>query len=149
MLGDRFAADARVRALDGVDVPAGWMGLDIGADTAERYGREIQSAGTVFWNGPMGAFEYVPFASGTRAVAEAMALRAGPQRSSAVATRPPRSPASGWRTRVDHLSTGRRRDARADRGPHAARRPRAGGALRLVMLAPAPARPRPPAPWAT
>ena len=50
------------RALDGVEVPPGWMGLDIGPGTAERYGREIERAGTVFWNGPMGAFEYAPFA---------------------------------------------------------------------------------------
>ena len=67
MLGDRFAADAEVRALDGVDVPDGWMGLDIGPRTAERYARGIAGAGTVFWNGPMGAFELEPFAAGTRA----------------------------------------------------------------------------------
>jgi phosphoglycerate kinase len=77
VLGDRFAADARVRALDGVDVPAGWMGLDIGADTAERYAVEIASAGSVFWNGPMGAFELEPFAAGTRRVAEAVAVAPG------------------------------------------------------------------------
>jgi phosphoglycerate kinase len=77
VLGDRFAADARVRALDGVDVPAGWMGLDIGAHTAERYAVEIASAGSVFWNGPMGAFELEPFAAGTRRVAEAVAVAPG------------------------------------------------------------------------
>ncbi len=77
VLGDRLADDAQHRALDGVEVPAGWMGLDIGPGTAERYGREIARAGTVFWNGPMGAFEYAPFASGTRAVAEAMARAPG------------------------------------------------------------------------
>jgi len=77
VLGDRFAADAQRRALDGVDVPAGWMGLDVGARTAERYAREIAAAGTVFWNGPMGAFELEPFAAGTRAVAEAVAAAPG------------------------------------------------------------------------
>jgi phosphoglycerate kinase len=73
VLGDRFAADAQRRELEGVDVPAGWMGLDVGTKTADRYALEIASAGTVFWNGPMGAFELAPFAAGTRAVAEAVA----------------------------------------------------------------------------
>jgi phosphoglycerate kinase len=77
VIGDRLADDAEHRVLDGVEVPTGWMGLDIGPATAERYGREIERAGTVFWNGPMGAFEYPPFASGTRAVAEAMARASG------------------------------------------------------------------------
>jgi phosphoglycerate kinase len=72
-LGDRFDADADVRALDGVDVPGGWMGLDIGPRTAERYAQDIAGAGTVFWNGPMGAFELEPFAAGTRVVAQAVA----------------------------------------------------------------------------
>jgi phosphoglycerate kinase len=49
------------------------MGLDIGPQTAELYATEIAAAGTVFWNGPMGAFELAPFAAGTRAVAEAVA----------------------------------------------------------------------------
>ncbi|HMJ02115.1 MAG TPA: phosphoglycerate kinase [Conexibacter sp.] len=77
VLGDRFAADAERRELDGVDVPAGWMGLDVGVKTAERYAAEIAGAGTVFWNGPMGAFELEPFAAGTRAVAEAVAAAPG------------------------------------------------------------------------
>ena len=64
---------AEHRVLDGVDVPDGWMGLDIGPRTAARYASEIAGAGTVFWNGPMGAFELEPFAAGTLAVAEAVA----------------------------------------------------------------------------
>jgi phosphoglycerate kinase len=72
VIADRFAADAEHRTLDGVDVPDGWMGLDVGPDTARRYAEEIAAAGTVFWNGPMGAFELDPFAAGTRAVAEAI-----------------------------------------------------------------------------
>jgi phosphoglycerate kinase len=77
VLGDHFAADANVRAIDGVDVPEGWMGLDIGQQTRDEYGEVIGQAGTVFWNGPMGAFELPPFASGTSAVAHAVALAPG------------------------------------------------------------------------
>jgi phosphoglycerate kinase len=71
--GEEFSADTPVRTLDGVDVPDGWMGLDIGARTAERYAAAVAGAGTVFWNGPMGAFELEPFGTGTRLVAEAIA----------------------------------------------------------------------------
>jgi phosphoglycerate kinase len=77
VIGDRFAEDAERRELDGVDVSDGWMGLDIGPNTAEAYAREVAGAGTVFWNGPMGAFELEPFAAGTRAVAEAVAAAPG------------------------------------------------------------------------
>jgi phosphoglycerate kinase len=73
VLGRSFDADTERRELDGVDVPDGWMGLDVGPRTADAYGEEIAGAGTVFWNGPMGAFELEPFAGGTRAVAEAVA----------------------------------------------------------------------------
>ena len=65
MVGDRFDADAETRTIDGVDVPDGWMGLDIGPRTADAYAGAIAGAGTVFWNGPMGAFEMEPFAAGT------------------------------------------------------------------------------------
>jgi phosphoglycerate kinase len=77
VLGDRFAADAERRELDGVDVPDGWMGLDVGPATAAAYAREVATAGTVFWNGPMGAFEMEPFSGGTRAVAAAVAAAPG------------------------------------------------------------------------
>jgi phosphoglycerate kinase len=77
VIADRFAEDASTREIDGVDVPDGWMGLDIGPRTAAAYGSVIASAGTVFWNGPMGAFELEPFAAGTRAVAEAVAAAPG------------------------------------------------------------------------
>jgi phosphoglycerate kinase len=72
-LGERFDADAERRESDGVEVPDGWMGLDIGLRTAAAYAEAIAAAGTVLWNGPMGAFELEPFAAGTRAVAEAVA----------------------------------------------------------------------------
>jgi len=73
VLGDDFDADAEKKELDGVDVPDGWMGLDIGKATAERYAELVREAKTVFWNGPMGAFELKPFSEGTKAVAEAVA----------------------------------------------------------------------------
>jgi phosphoglycerate kinase len=72
-LGREFSADTERRDLDGVDTPDGWMGLDVGPKTAQAYREEILSAGSVFWNGPMGAFELEPFAPGTRTVAEAVA----------------------------------------------------------------------------
>ena len=77
VLGREFSADTEAKPVDGVDVPEGWMGLDIGPRTAAAYGEAVGAAGTVFWNGPMGAFELAPFAAGTRAVAEAVARAAG------------------------------------------------------------------------
>jgi phosphoglycerate kinase len=77
VLGRAFAADTETQALDGVDVPDGWMGLDIGPRTSGFYAQEIAGAGTVFWNGPMGAFELESFAAGTHAVAEAVAASPG------------------------------------------------------------------------
>ncbi|MEX2107806.1 MAG: phosphoglycerate kinase [Solirubrobacterales bacterium] len=77
VLGKSFDADTEVRESDGVEVPEGWMGLDIGPRTAAAYAEAIAAAGTVLWNGPMGAFELAPFAAGTRAVAEAIAEAPG------------------------------------------------------------------------
>jgi phosphoglycerate kinase len=77
VLGREFAADTEREELDGVDVPDGWMGLDVGPKTGELYAKALAEAGTVLWNGPMGAFEMEPFAGGTRAVAEAVAAAPG------------------------------------------------------------------------
>ncbi|HWD10914.1 MAG TPA: phosphoglycerate kinase [Solirubrobacteraceae bacterium] len=105
VIGERLTVDAPHRVLDGVEVPEGWMGLDIGPATAARYGAEIARAGTVFWNGPMGAFELEPFSGGTRAVAEAVAAApgltvVGGGDSAAALAR------FGLEHAVDHLSTG-------------------------------------------
>jgi len=103
--GQEFEASTPVRAIDGVDVPEGWMGLDIGPSTAERYADAVKDAGTVFWNGPMGAFELEPFADGTRRVAEAIAVSTattvvgGGDSAAALAQ-------FGLADMVDHLSTG-------------------------------------------
>ena len=77
VVADRFAADADVKVVPADAIPDGWMGLDIGPRTAEIYASRIRDAGTVVWNGPMGVFEMQPFASGTRAVAQAMATAPG------------------------------------------------------------------------
>lgn len=60
-------------AVDGLEIPADAMGLDIGPKTAAMYADVVKKSKTVFWNGPMGVFEWAPFAQGTLAVAKAMA----------------------------------------------------------------------------
>ena len=72
-----FAADAESRVSPYDDLPDGWLGLDIGPDSRARFGELIRGAKTVFWNGPMGVFEWEPFAGGTKAVAEAVAAVEG------------------------------------------------------------------------
>ena len=68
-----FEADAESRVTPYDDVPEGWLGLDIGPETRESFGARIRDARTVFWNGPMGVFEWPRFADGTTAVAQAVA----------------------------------------------------------------------------
>jgi phosphoglycerate kinase len=72
-LGKSFSPDTETQIVDGVDVPEGWMGLDVGPKSAEKAAELIKAAGSVVWNGPMGAFELPPFAAGTKTVAEACA----------------------------------------------------------------------------
>jgi phosphoglycerate kinase len=105
VLGREFSADTEVQNLDGVDVPEGWMGLDIGPVSAAAYAAEVIAAKTVFWNGPMGAFELAPFANATRTVAQAMAdaegvtVVGGGDSAAAIAE-------FGFADDVTHLSTG-------------------------------------------
>ena len=68
-----FEADAESRVVPYDDPPPGWLGLDIGPESREEFAREIARAQTVFWNGPMGVFEWSRFAEGTFAVARAVA----------------------------------------------------------------------------
>jgi phosphoglycerate kinase len=68
-----FDADAESRVVDVDEVPEGWLGLDIGPHTREAFAARIGDAKTVFWNGPMGVFEWPRFAEGTKTVAEAVA----------------------------------------------------------------------------
>ena len=72
VVADHFAVDAQSRVVDADGIEEGWMGMDIGPRTRAAYADVIERAGTVFWNGPVGAYELEPFAAGTRAIAEAM-----------------------------------------------------------------------------
>jgi phosphoglycerate kinase len=105
LLAEHPDCDAEPRVLDGLDVPDGWIGLDIGPRTAERYAREVAGARTAFWNGPMGRFELERFSGGTRTVAEALAASSattvvGGGETVAALRR------FGLQDRVTHVSTG-------------------------------------------
>jgi len=105
VVADGFAPDAAHRVAPATAIPSGTMGLDIGPETAERFGGVIRQAGTLFWNGPMGVFEWPAFATGTRAVAAAVAEAKGYSVAgggdSVAALR-----AFGMEEAVSHLSTG-------------------------------------------
>jgi phosphoglycerate kinase len=98
------AAGGEVRQF-GLDLPDGWTGADIGPGTAAEFSDVIEEARTVFWNGPMGAFEDERFAAGTHTVAEAVAdtraftVVGGGDSAAALAS-------SGLADRIDHISTG-------------------------------------------
>jgi len=70
--GDSFEPGARSRVLPAGSIPDGWMGLDIGPETSSRFADRVASSTSVFWNGPMGVFEWEQFRGGTGAVARAM-----------------------------------------------------------------------------
>lgn len=72
VIASEFSNDADHKVVD-LDIPDGWLGLDIGPKTAELYAAAVKEAKTVVWNGPMGAFEMSNFAAGTKAMADAMA----------------------------------------------------------------------------
>ncbi|MGB5731446.1 MAG: phosphoglycerate kinase [Acidimicrobiia bacterium] len=77
VVADRFAADAEHRVVPGTAIPDGMMGLDIGPETVRRFGAVIEEAASVFWNGPMGVFEWPAFRNGTAGIAEAVASSDG------------------------------------------------------------------------
>jgi phosphoglycerate kinase len=68
-----FEADAETKVVPYHALPEGWLGLDIGPETRKAFAAEISKAKTIFWNGPMGVFEWPAFAEGTKTVAEAVA----------------------------------------------------------------------------
>ena len=74
VVADRFAADAQVALRDDAQgIPEGWLGLDIGPASRQRFAQVVARAATIVWNGPPGVFEWEPFAAGTRAMAQAVA----------------------------------------------------------------------------
>jgi phosphoglycerate kinase len=105
VVAPEFAEDAPATTVAAGEIPSDQMGLDVGPDTAAAYAAAISGAGSVFWNGPMGVFEWEPFAAGTRTVAEAIASSDGftvvGGGDSAAAIR-----AFGLDEQVDHVSTG-------------------------------------------
>jgi phosphoglycerate kinase len=105
VVADAFAEDAERRTVPAGAIEPGWRGLDIGPETAAAFAAAVHDAETVFWNGPMGVFEWAPFAAGTRTVAEAIAATSaytvvgGGDSAAALAQ-------FGLADKVDHLSTG-------------------------------------------
>ena len=72
VVGDKFAADAESDTVSVEEIPDEWMGLDIGPESVNRFAAVLTGAKTIFWNGPMGVFEFPKFAAGTKGVAEAI-----------------------------------------------------------------------------
>ncbi len=105
VIAGRFAADADHRVVGVGDIPPDWMGLDIGPATVATFVASIAGAASVFWNGPMGVFEWEAFRAGTEAVAKAMAASPGFTAAgggdSAAALR-----MLGLEDSISHLSTG-------------------------------------------
>lgn len=100
-----FAADAEHKTVSADAMPEGWMGLDIGPESAKLFAETIRAARTVIWNGPMGVFEFPAFAEGTKAVAQACAdcegttIIGGGDSASAVKK-------LGFAAKMTHISTG-------------------------------------------
>lgn len=105
VIADAFDAEASAQTIDLADIPAGWRVLDIGPKTVAAFSEVIKDAGTVVWNGPMGVFEFPKFATGTFAVARAVAdsqaisIIGGGDSVSAINQ-------SGLDDKITHISTG-------------------------------------------
>jgi phosphoglycerate kinase len=105
VVATEYKADAEHKVVDSTNMPAGWMGLDIGPKTVEAFRKVILVAKTVIWNGPMGVFEMPAFAEGTRAIAQACAdckgttIIGGGDSASAVKK-------LGFAKQMTHISTG-------------------------------------------
>lgn len=73
IIGKEFKADTEDQYVPSDNIPDGWMGMDIGPITIEKFSKEIKKAKTVIWNGPMGVFEFPKFSNGTKKIAQAIA----------------------------------------------------------------------------
>lgn len=105
IVGKEFSPDTEVKYVPSDDIPDGWMGMDIGPITIEKFTNEIKKAKTIVWNGPMGVFEFSKFANGTRKIAEAVAesgalsIVGGGDSAAAVEQ-------LGFADKITHISTG-------------------------------------------
>nr|WP_281174267.1 phosphoglycerate kinase [Deinococcus misasensis] len=106
LAGDAFSNDANTEVFDVFNIPDEWEGMDIGPASVEAFTTALQGAKTVFWNGPMGVFEFSKFANGTNSIAAAVAglegaytLVGGGDSVSAINK-------SGQADRISHISTG-------------------------------------------
>ena len=103
---DRFAEDARTQIVQANAIPDGWQGLDAGPITRKVYTEALQGAKTVFWNGPLGVFEFGAFAEGTNAIARAVADLKGAYTVIGGGDSVSAINRSGQADRVSHISTG-------------------------------------------
>ena len=105
VVADAFSKDAAKQVVTPDDVPDGWRAMDIGPRTVEKFSDVVEDARLVVWNGPMGVFEFEPFAAGTKALAEAVAKVEGTTivggGDSAAAIQQ-----AGLTDKIDHVSTG-------------------------------------------
>ncbi|MEY4530445.1 MAG: hypothetical protein RLZZ156_1166 [Deinococcota bacterium] len=106
LAGDKFAADAKTQVFATNAIPNDWEGMDIGPESQKIFAAALENARTVFWNGPMGVFEFPAFASGTNAVAAALAkiqnaftVVGGGDSVAAINE-------TGYANKIDHISTG-------------------------------------------
>jgi phosphoglycerate kinase len=72
IIADAFSNEATTRTSDIMNIPEGWMGLDIGPETEKAFAKAIEASSTILWNGPMGVFELSKFEHGTKAIADAV-----------------------------------------------------------------------------
>ena len=106
LAGDAFNADANTRVVPTADIPDDWEGMDIGPDSQKAFAAALEGARTVFWNGPMGVFEFAKFASGTNAIAKAVADLQGAYTVIGGGDSVSAINKSGQADRVSHISTG-------------------------------------------
>jgi len=105
IIGKEFKADTEVKYVPSDNIPDGWMGMDIGPITVEKFSKEIKKAKTIIWNGPMGVFEFPKFANGTKKIAQAVAeseaisIVGGGDSAAAVEQ-------LGFADKITHISTG-------------------------------------------